>query len=247
MRACVFLGPTLSVADARAELDAEYLPPAMAGDVYRAALGAPQVIGIVDGRLHRVPAVWHKEALWAMTRGIHVYGSAGIGALRAAELASFGMTGIGEIFEAYRAGILEDDDEVAVAHGSADTGYHRLSEAMVDIRATLAAAAGNGVIGSSTRSVLEHVAKTLLYTERSYPAILDGAALQGSSPAELAALRDWLPGGRIDLQRQDAVAMLRAMHAHLAAGPRPKQVGYDLEHTTNWDLAARYWERKLAS
>ena len=51
-----------------------------------------------------------------MSQGIHVFGSASMGALRA-ELCPFGMVGVGRIFEAYRDGELEDDDEVAVIHG----------------------------------------------------------------------------------------------------------------------------------
>src|SRR5439155_6455835 len=117
----VFAGPTISPAD-RAELDAVYLPPVMAGDVYRVAAQGPQAIGIIDGRTHRVPAVWHKEILWAMSRGIHVFGSAGVGALRAAELAPFGMEGVGKVFEAYRDATLEDDDDVTVMYGPAEAG-----------------------------------------------------------------------------------------------------------------------------
>jgi hypothetical protein len=70
----------------------------------------------VDGYFERVPAVWHKEVLWAISQGIRVYGSASMGALRAAELSAFGMIGIGKIFEWYRDGVIERDDEVAVAH-----------------------------------------------------------------------------------------------------------------------------------
>ena len=76
MSVVIFTGPTLSAADARRVLDAEYLPPASEGDVYRWARRGPQVIGIIDGYFERVPAVWHKEILWAMSRGIHVFGAA---------------------------------------------------------------------------------------------------------------------------------------------------------------------------
>src|SRR5713226_10363052 len=140
MRAVIFTGPTLSAVDARMVLAADYRPPAAEGDVYRAARGRPQVIGIIDGYFERVPAVWHKEILWAMSQGIHVFGSASMGALRAAELADFGMEGVGAIFEMYRDGILEDDDEVAVAHGTDEFRFRAGSEAMVDIRCTLARA-----------------------------------------------------------------------------------------------------------
>src|SRR5438093_1428620 len=133
----IFTGPTLSAEEGRAVLDARYLAPAAQGDVYRAARHRPQLIGIVDGLFERTPAVWHKEILWAMSNGVHVFGSASLGALRAAELAAFGMEGVGAVFDAFRSGRLEDDDEVAVAHEPA-APYRSSSEAMVDIRATVA-------------------------------------------------------------------------------------------------------------
>ena len=52
--------------------------------------GRAQVI--VDGSFQWTPAVWHKEILWAMGRGVHVFGAASMGALRAAELDGFGLT-----------------------------------------------------------------------------------------------------------------------------------------------------------
>src|SRR5947209_16461006 len=123
MSVYVFTGPTLSAEEARTVLDAVYLPPVSQGDVYRVSFRRPTAIGIIDGYFERIPAVWHKEILWAMSHGIHVFGSASMGALRAAELEAFGMEGVGAIFEAYRDGRLEDDDEVAVVHGPADVGY----------------------------------------------------------------------------------------------------------------------------
>ena len=147
----IFTGPTISAGDACRELQALYLPPAAQGDVYRAALDAPRAIAIIDGYFETVPAVWHKEILWAMSRGIHVYGGASMGALRAAELHVFGMIGVGAVFESYRDGVLTDDDEVAVRLGPVETGYRPLSDAMVNIRATLHAAEAAGVLTSGAR------------------------------------------------------------------------------------------------
>ena len=67
------------------------------GDVYRATLDQVQTIAIIDGYFDRVPAVWHKEILWALNMGIRVIGAASMGAIRAAELAPFGMEGVGRI------------------------------------------------------------------------------------------------------------------------------------------------------
>jgi hypothetical protein len=54
---------------------------------------------------------------------------------------------------------------------------------------------------------------------------------------ELAALRAWLPRGRVDQKREDACAMLAEMRALLACGPEPMQVDYTLEWTEVWDDA----------
>ena len=59
------------------------------------ALERPVAIGLIDGYFERVPSVSHKEILWAMSQGIVVIGAASMGALRAAELAPFGMLGVG--------------------------------------------------------------------------------------------------------------------------------------------------------
>src|SRR5215510_3414244 len=160
---CVFTGPTISPKEASVELKAVYLPPASEGDVYRVALKKPKAIGIIDGYFQSVPTVRHKEILWAMSRGIHVFGSASMGALRAAELAAFGMEGVGTVFELYRDGVLEDDDEVAIAHGPAETGFVAASEAMVNIRQTLRRAELLGVISASLGAALEKIAKDLFY------------------------------------------------------------------------------------
>jgi len=236
MNAYIFTGPTLRADEARQELDSIYLPPASQGDVYRVTSRKPQAIGIIDGYFECIPAVWHKEILWAMDQGIHVFGCSSMGALRAAELAAFGMEGVGNIFEAYRDGSLEDDDEVAVAHMSADHGYQSTSVAMVNIRATFEAAEKAGIIPAVVRRKLEQIAKELFYQERSYSEVLDRADESGLS-GQLDALRRWLPTGQVDQKRLDALAMLRSMRRLLKLNPPPKRVRYSFEYTANWEIA----------
>jgi hypothetical protein len=237
MSVYVFTGPSLSAAQAREILDAVYLPPVSQGDVYRVALKRPQAIGIIDGYFERVPSVWHKEIMWAMKEGIHVFGSASMGALRAVELEAFGMEGVGAVYESFRSGELEDDDEVAVVHGPAETGYLSVSEAMVNIRFTLARAQEAGVVSASTRSALVRTAKDLFYPDRSYPEILRLARQSGLPAAELDALQQWLPTGQVNQKRDDARAMLELMRDRLAAGLPPKSVAYSVENTTVWHAA----------
>jgi hypothetical protein len=216
-----------------------YLPPAAQGDVYRAARERPTAIGIVDGYFSQVPAVWHKEILWAMKEGIHVFGSASMGALRAAELWQFGMVGVGAIFEAYRDRELEDDDEVALIHLPALSGFRPLSEPMVNVRATLIAAEAVGVIGAETRTVLVRTCKELFYPERTYDRLLERGREFGLPTAELDALASRLDEVRVDQKRLDALAMLRTMRTFLSGGPLPKIVEYEFEHTTLWNELVR--------
>jgi hypothetical protein len=236
----VFTGPTISAKEAGRELKAFYLPPAAEGDVYRVALERPRAIGIIDGYFQSVPAVRHKEILWAMSHGIHVFGSASMGALRAAELAPFGMEGIGTIFQLYRDGALEDDDEVAIVHGPADLGYPVSSEAMVNIRQTLAKARQRGVISDKVRLELESIGKESFYPDRNYRLILGRAREHKLPETQLKRFEHWLPMNGVDQKKQDAVAMLRAMNRRLTNDPKPKQVSYSFEHTAMWECVLQH-------
>jgi hypothetical protein len=239
VNAVVFTGPTLSAAEARRELAATYLPPAAEGDVYRAARKGPQVIGIIDGHFERQPAVWHKEVLWAMSRGIHVFGAASMGALRAAELEAFGMEGVGSIFDAYLTGALEDDDEVAVAQAPAELGFRALSDAMVDIRHTLERAVDARVLTTATGKALESIAKAMFYPDRRYARVLQSGREAGLPAAELDSFQAWLPAGCASLKREDALAMLRTIGDRLAAGLSTKAVRYSFENSSMWESAWR--------
>jgi hypothetical protein len=237
----VFLGPTLSAAEARRELDAMVLPPAAQGDVLRALKLRPRLIGIVDGYFNRVPAVWHKEILWAMAEGVHVFGGASMGALRAAELAGFGMIGVGSIFRSFFTGELEDDDEVAVAHAPSEANYAGLSEAMVNIRATVRAAVEHHIIDSSLGEAVIGHAKQLPYWERRYDRIV--AATMASDPSaagKLTELRRWILANAVDQKKIDARAMLRAMAEFSSWNPDPKQPDFVFEYTDAWDSAVHH-------
>jgi len=238
MKAVIFAGPTLPPDVRPSDPRLDWRPPVRQGELYRAALERPAVIGIIDGYFESTPTVWHKEILWAMAHGIHVFGAASTGALRAAELDTFGMRGVGRIYEDFRDGVLEDDDEVAVLHGPAELGYPPVSEAMVNIRTTLAAAERDGVLPAPVAAALIRIAKTVFYKRRTYRAVLDDAAAAGLDAAALARLAAWLPSGRVDQKRGDALAMVDAVSVQLGAGT-PLRVDYELADTAAWQAARR--------
>ncbi|WP_170415747.1 TfuA-like protein [Ruegeria atlantica] len=230
MTIAIFVGPTLPSHEVTAHLNATVLPPVRQGDVYRVAKDRPQAIGIIDGFFEGVPSVWHKEILWAMEQGIPVFGSASMGALRAAELADFGMIGVGSIFEDYRSGVLHDDDEVAVLHSPAELGFQPLGTPMVSIRATVKYAQSAGILPpESAAKILEH-AKSRHYRHRTWQDI--GKVLK-DLPG-VTALVDWLPEGEIDAKADDARAMLALMADCLSQGTLPPSPVTRTETTLVW-------------
>jgi hypothetical protein len=146
------------------------------------------------------------------------------------------MVGIGRIFEAYRDGILEDDDEVAVLHGPEELGYPAVTDAMVNIRATLDKAVGAGVLDRSLAGRLTKIGKSLFYKERSWDAILRAAA-RDLSPMPLDHLAAWLSTGQIDQKRIDTLEMIAAIRRHGIAGVFPLKVRYRF-HATGYHRAA---------
>jgi len=77
----VFLGPSLPLEEARRLFpSAEFLPPARMGDVQAALERQPRTLCLIDGYFEHVPAVWHKEILCALDRGVRVLGASSMGA-----------------------------------------------------------------------------------------------------------------------------------------------------------------------
>lgn len=238
-RAVIFAGPSLPPSIRPSDPALEWYPPVKQGDVYRAALTRPAIIGITDGYFEVTPTVWHKEILWAMAQGIHVYGSASIGALRAAELYPFGMTGVGRVFTAYRDGILTDDDEVAVLHGPEVLDYPAVTEAMVNIRATLDKAVAEGVLDGWLVARLTEIGKILFYKERSWDGILGLATGRRQPSMPLDPLAVWLQRGKVDQKRLDALGMIAVIREHLAAGVVRLRVSYRFQDTGYHKAATR--------
>jgi hypothetical protein len=233
MSTYVFLGPTLPVAEAQAILaDAVYLPPVSMGDVFALAAKGPRRIALIDGLFERTPAVWHKEILYALAQGVRVLGSSSMGALRAAELHRYGMEGVGRIFEAYRDGVLEDDDEVALVHAPAEFGWRPLSEAMVNLREGLRRAEQHGLISAGTQRALVAAAKRMFYPDRCWPEVLRAGAGLGLPAAQLDALHDFVRRERPDQKRDDAVALLQQLAREEDRAPSPPS--FCFEPTFAW-------------
>ncbi len=218
MKTIVFVGPTLREVTLAG---ADVRPPAGVGDVLRASRERVQRIAIIDGYFERMAAVWHKEILVALDRGIEVWGAASMGALRAAELDVFGMRGVGAIYRAFKRGELVRDDEVAVAHLPGEVGYRPVSDALVNLRDGLARAAKAGIITARTRDALVELARMPFYRERSWARLLVDGRTAGLPARQLAALEAW---PKPDRKAEDARLLLRTLARTPLRKPRAPKV-----------------------
>ena len=116
-RPIIFLGPSLSRAEARAIVEADFRPPLRSGDLD--ALPRGSIVGIVDGVLDasRLPPC---EAVRALARGARLYGAASTGALLAARLRDARFIGLGRVFELVARHSDAADDLVAVLYADPD-------------------------------------------------------------------------------------------------------------------------------
>ena len=153
----------------------------------------------------------------------------------------FGMRGVGVIFEAYRAGAwpgnetaFEDDDEVAVIHAPAAAGGGALSDAMVDLRASLGAAEVAGVIESDSRKTLVAAMKSLHFPARNFTRLNQEAhTLLGEAAA--TKLADWLAADHVAQKRLDVIAMLQEMARLLRSDPPPFRAPFRFERALVWN------------
>lgn len=211
MEYIVFAGPSLKGATTSGDSNIEFRPPAGCGDITKAALERPKAIGLIDGVFETAASSWHKEILWALSLGITVFGAASLGALRAVELAPFGMIGVGQVFNAYQSGSLEDDEEVAVQHGPLETGFVNLTTPMVNIRATINKAVANNIIETQQGETLTRCAKQIFYKDRTWEAVYLEGEREGMASESLQKLMAWLPTNEVDIKNDDARALLREM------------------------------------
>ncbi|WP_422037011.1 TfuA-like protein [Roseibium sp.] len=203
----VFAGPSVDETEFPEGLRAHWSGPAAQGDIVAAVEEhGPCVIALIDGLFQGVPAVRHKEILWALSRGAIVFGASSMGALRAAELWRCGMHGRGVIYRWLRRFPLLPDDAVAVLHAPPELGAGALTEALVDLRLGIKRACRNGLVSRSLAQMLLQNARELHYTDRTFANITRDLPQQQSTDVVARICR---PGW--SQKRRDALTLLREL------------------------------------
>lgn len=227
MKTVVFAGPSLFRADISAFRQIEFRPPAASGDILAAIHEGAGAIGLIDGFYSDRAAVWHKEILYALSRGIPVLGAASMGALRAAECEAFGMIGVGEVFRSYRDGDRNSDADVAILHAPAELGYQPLTVALVDVEATVAGL--NDMLAEEDLARLLETARMLHFTRRTWKSVVERAGLD-------AGLARTIAGSAVSVKQADALHLLAA----LADEGLPKPAG-------NWTFQNTLFFKNIAT
>lgn len=240
MKAVIFVGPSLPGASGL-DPSVEVRPPAAAGDLYRAVRSGADLIALVDAQFEDRLTVLHHEILFALSEGVHVWGAASMGALRAVECEPFGMRGFGRIFELYRDGMLEDDHEVAVLYGPAELGFPPLTVPLVSVRATIADAVAAGVLSEREAHSITEIAQDTHYKDLTWESI--AASLpEGEVQTSLAA---WLKTNAVDLKARDAKQLAEAVNAAVASTLPAFSPQFEFQTTLFWSDLVEVFDQDL--
>jgi hypothetical protein len=132
-RLVVFAGP--SKPEIHVPNSVEIRPPARRGDLFEFLDDSHTLILLADGTFFHHAAPSHYELLAYLSRHPVMFGTASMGALRAAELGQHGMKGLGTVFTAISKGHITDDAELAV--GMCPFTYAALTVSLVNVRRLL--------------------------------------------------------------------------------------------------------------
>jgi len=200
----VFTGPSLHPDEASKILDADYRFPVSRGDITALLDDKPDIIVIIDGVFHKQPAVSHREIIYALKKGITVVGGASMGALRASELDDFGMIGIGYVYNQYKKGFIESDDDVAVVFDP--NSLEQLSDALVSMNYNFKLTRDEGLISNEEFKKLLKTAKAIYYPKRTYNRIFETV---GISKDRILKVKKFLRDKGRDIKKEDAISVLK--------------------------------------
>ena len=205
----IYTGLSISFDEAKEILDSHddveviYKRPIKRGDLGHDMKENPDIIGIIDGVFHQNSSVGHKEILNVINSGVTVVGASSMGALRASELDSLGMTGIGYVYEQYATGKVASDDDVAVMLDSET--LEALSEPLINMEYVFKNAVNENIITQNQKDELIKIAKSTFYPKRNYSQTLNSSNLDDETKSNLINFI------RVsaDIKKEDAKELIR--------------------------------------
>lgn len=205
----IFVGPSLG--SSRPELvHSEYRPPAKRGDIAQAVEEGAGVIGLIDGVFHQNLAVTPAEVRAAAHQGVHLFGGASMGALRACECPD-SMQGIGDIWSAFVRGEITDDDEVAVTF--LPYTFETVAYPLVQLREACRLAEARHPNMASSLDQLIEIVRGEPFQERTLEMIRRAAQPLLGTLVPWSEMAAWLSAERFDVKRRDALKVVAAVES----------------------------------
>jgi hypothetical protein len=142
-----------------------------------------------------------------------------MGALRAVELAPFGMIGVGAVYRAYAEGRLIDDADVALLHAAEEHEYRPMTVPLVNVIATAEHALEQGQLRPSEARALIRAARELHYRDRRWREVLASLRWSNNRKERFERFRQADPQ---DVKAADARECLIAARALSVTGRRAR-------------------------
>ncbi len=215
----VFAGPSLRPADlpvlaARARAagrDLELRPPVRRLDLLDLVESAvDNEVVMLDGEFGQSLAVSITEIRAVLAAGQPLHGASSMGALRAVECRTLGMTGSGWVFEQYLSGAIESDGDVALLYDPDD--YLPVTIPLANVRWLLASKESEGLLDRCAADAALRVANAAHFRERR-PSVLLRRWRRELPAHAVDVLEPELADERRDTwdrKRLDAIAAVRA-------------------------------------
>lgn len=195
------------ILDSHDDIEVVYKRPIKRGDLSHDIKENPDIIAIIDGVFHQNSAVGHREILSVMKKGVKVYGSSSMGALRASELDVLGMEGIGYCYNEYASGNVTSDDDVAVMLDSET--LEALSVPLISMNYVFTNAVAENIITKEEKDELIKITKETYYPKRNYAQTLSQSSLDADKKGKLI---DFIRTSK-DIKKEDAKELLNHINS----------------------------------
>lgn len=149
----------------------------------------PCIVLILDGVYGAYLSVTPTECRDFMERGGILVGASSMGALRASELWSVGMIGLGNVYAMLRLGYLRSDADVAVAYNNA---FEEITISIVHVRAILAKLEEDNDIALVISRQMLLTARQTIWFERYWDKVLEEWRKKFELSAEITVKADAL-------------------------------------------------------
>lgn len=212
----VFSGGSLRGNHYSSDNNIVYTSPAEQGDIFMTILEGFKNILIIDGYFYSKFPCTTFEVMLALEKGINVFGSSSIGALRAVELDNYGMIGMGYVYEYLKKQSIKPYHIVAQTYDEYD---EPLSIPLVNIIYFLESALAKGIITKNEFEDCLNIADNIHFTYLSFKYFLNQLGSEKESLAKLATRLGTCLSQEseesFDIKMKDAILLLNKFRSTL--------------------------------